>query len=151
MCPTRWCQIGSGDQPLPSCFPTTFLHAQERAQLPSQYIGTWGASEAELSRKEDFPLSLGKDGCGGKPSPLPTDIRMGEQTPPWKMGLCMTPQHLSRNTVHVVGQLWRDQKSPEQMAPCHFSQSGGFGLVFLLYTKSLVLHSKRDLSKMVQN
>lgn len=74
----HWCKIGAGDQPLPSCSPTLFLpalSAQERAQPPSWYL------EHEISREEDFPLSLGEDGCGGNPAPLPTDKRMGGKTP----------------------------------------------------------------------
>lgn len=101
-------KLHQGISPFPAAFPPSSQTGERTASLSV----CWGASEAELSRKEDFPLSLGKDGCGGNPSPLPTDVRMGEQTPSWRMELFLK-LHRPLSTSQGALSMWRDQKSPE--------------------------------------
>lgn len=97
MCPALWCKIGSGDRPLPSFLPTTFLDAlsaQEHAPVSLSVHWNLGASDQRLSLATKKALLSpwgppGKGGCGGEPSLFSTDKRISTQTPAREMGLCM--------------------------------------------------------------
>ena len=168
MCPALWCKIGLGDWPLPSSLPSIFLDAlsaQGRAPISLSVHRNLGASEAELSSKKGSPLSLGASRqrwAWRKLFLLSMDMRMGEQTLAWEMGLCMqlhrppgifpgSKKSCPRGRPGLEGPkkpwpraLWKPEQSPESNGTMPFllGCAGGFGF-FFLYTKRLVPSLKK--------